>query len=217
MTTKYVFDYRERAYYEGPKWNAYFFINKQKFPEVCRDPNRKFDCNSFVYSRAFPNPSQHTHHFFTKSRYDGYRTAADARRTVNTNGLNIKHYHSLNVSDDEQFPFSSTSAVWQRSRLVSSHAHCLRHHRHGDYCQRTVDNLVLDPCWKIFVILVKHINEILDNFVICNELKLTLYKSERNLYVCNLCVCKRVHLCTCLCVHVSVCVCMCSVCICGHL
>lgn len=220
VTTKYVSDYRERAYYEGLKWNAYFFINKKKFPEVCRDPNRIFDCNSFVYSSAFPNPSQHHHHIFTKSYSDGYRTAAEARQAVNTNGLNIKHFHSLNIADDELYPFSITYALWQKSRLVSGQLRCLKYHTRSNYCQRSVDNLVLDPYWKMIVIFVKHINEILDSFMMCNELKDTLYKSERNSLVC---ICVSVHVCVCVCVvmcvfmYLSVCVYYLFVCGCVHL
>ena len=185
MTTEYVFDYRERAYYEGLKWNAYFFTNKQNFAGVCRDANRLFDCSNFVYSSAFPNPSMHHHHIVTQSHSDGYRTAAEARQAVNADRLNIMHFHSLNVSDDELYPFSIPSAIWRRTRLVSRHIICLRYHTMSDYCQRTVSDLVLDPYWKMIVIYGK---EILDSFMICDELKDTLYESERNLHVCS-CVC----------------------------
>ena len=188
VKTEYTFDYHERAYYEGLKWNAYFFTNKKNFPGACRDPNRKFDCNSFVYSSVFPNPSHH-HQIFAKSHSDGYRTAAEARQAVNTSGLNIKHFHS--------------STIWKRSRLVSDHIYCLRYHTKSDYCQRTVDNLVLDPYWKMIVIFLKNINEILDSFMMCNELKDILYESERNLFVCN-CVC------VCVCVRACACVCVCT-------
>ena len=183
MTTNYVFDYRERAYYEGLKWNDYFFTNKQNFPRVCRDANRLFDCNAFVYSNAFPNQSLHLHHIYTRSHSDGYRTAAEARQAVNADGLNIKHFHSLNVSDNELYPFSNPFATWKRTRLVSGYIHCLRWHTGSDYCQRTVSDLVLDPYWKMIVIYGKYTREVLDSFMICNELKDTLYESERNLYV----------------------------------
>ena len=186
MTTEYVFDFRERAYHQRLKWVPYFFTYK-KSSQACRGRYRFFDCNAFVYNSVFPNSSLHQHHMYTRHYAAPYRTVAEARAEVNIrDGVNIVQYHSLNVSDNELFPFSKYhGSLWDRTRLVSGQIQCVKDHDNSGYCYRSVDKLALEPYWKMTVIYGKYTHEVLDRFMISDELKDTLYKSEGMLNVCE--------------------------------
>lgn len=114
----------------------------------------------------------------------GYRTLP---RGQESGGLPVYSYKSLDIPDTEKFPFANPDAVWQRSRLTSAQAKC----RHN--CQAGVDRIVLDPYWELVVIFGNytgyHHGEVLDSFMLCNDLKDTLYKSEG---IGIVCVCLRV-------------------------
>ena len=192
MTTEYVFDFRERAYHEKLKWVPYFYTYKTS--QACRGRYRFFDCNTFEYNSVFPNPSLHQYHMYTRYYAAGYRTAAQARAAVKIrSGINIVHYHSLNVPDNELFPFSkSHNSLWNSTRLVAGQVRCFRAYPNSDYCYDSINKLALEPYWNMTVIYGKYTREVLDRFMISDELKDTLFKSEG---ILNVCECLWVYVC----------------------
>ena len=178
VTTKYVFDYRERSYYQDPKWNAYFFTLKNEISGRCFG-DVSFDCNSFIYAGVFPQPSLHSNHIMTRSHSGGYRDEAAAKEATDTGRKLILHYHNLtlDLADNESFPFTLTKGL----RLISWYMDCVYYD--NDYCLLATKHFVLDPYWELMAIYGKYTNEILDLYMISDELKATLYKSKGS-FVC---------------------------------
>jgi len=192
VTTKYTFDYRERAYYTDPKWNAYFFTWKKEYSEVCHDKT-SFDCNMYVYSRVLPDQSVHSHHVIIEKRSNGFKD------NVHNYGMNLIFYHQLPIPRNKQFLYRIPSDMEYRHEFYSEFIRCLhaRHDHTPAYCRssrwedslqkrvpRNLTTLVLRPFWKLAVIFGKHTGEVLDHFMTCDELPRTVYLSE-GLKVCS--------------------------------
>ena len=226
MSTNYVFDYRERAYYDDPKWNDYFFTRKTR---SCHGDG-SFECNAFAYNGEFPDESQNSYYIFTNFMSGGLSRAAEARQLVDTTGLGLLHYHSLELFDNETFPFvPHPEALWNKTRLVSGHLQCLQT-ASSDYCQTSVTNLVLNPYWEMILVYGKSTGKFLNAFMISDELKEALIKSEGItvcvvcvvyvcvcvvcVYVCCVCVSVLMCMCVCMCLRVYVCTCVC-ICVCA--
>ena len=201
MSTTYIFDYRERAYYDDPKWNEYFFTGKS----IPCGGVTSFECNRFIYNREFPDGARNRYHIFTTLYSGGYTRAAEIPRVVNTFGLNIKHFHALDLFDNESYPFvPHRGASWKEARLVSGQVQCLLT-AELDYCQSTVSSLVLDPYWKTIYVYGKNTGQFLDAFMISDELRKTLFKSED--ITVRVCVCFCLYfMCICVCLRVYACV-----------
>ena len=210
--SSYVFDYRERAYYEPPKWNAYFFTLKSEFSEVCRN-NASFDCNTFQYSWVFPRPSLHSHHITTQSLSDGYR-----RINIQNYGLELQFYHQLMFPENKQFYKRIPLHLFERYEMYARFTDCrtITYPNDADVCYtegwnfyihdfspRNLTVLVLDPYWKLISIHDNYNDEVIDHFMASNEIPRTVYKSEG----ISVCVC--LYMCVCMSVYVCVCMCMC--------
>ena len=208
--TSFVFDYRERAYYEPPKWNAYFFTLKNGFSEMCRNSSRSFDCNTFQYSQVFPSPSLHSHHITTQLLSDGYRT-----KNIKTYGLELQFYHQLTFPENKQFYKIIPLHLFQRYSLYSRFLDCLRvrgisYHQvcyiEGwnpfirDFSPRNLTVLVLNPYWKLVRIHDSHSDEAIDHFMMSIEIPKTVYKTEG----ISVCLCLSIYVCA----HTFVCMCM---------
>lgn len=189
MSTTYIFDYHERAYYDDPKWNEYFFTGKT----IPCGGVTSFECNRFIYNREFPDGARNRYHIFTTLYSGGYTRAAEIPQVVSTSGLNIMHFHALDLFDNESYPFvPHRGASWEGARLVSGQVQCLLT-AEPDYCQSTVSSLVLDPYWKTIFVYGKNTGQFLDAFMISDELRKTLFKSEDItvrvcVFACILCV-----------------------------
>ena len=179
--TKYVFDYRERAYYEAPRWVAYLFTWK-----VCRH-KKKFVCSTFNYSSRLPNPSLHNHQVTFQSFSDGYKLAG----TPNY-GLQLILYHRFLLPEDKQYYFRIPQLFFQTYEFYIAFKNCLRIYNTNPlyYCRvsgwnnfvrkiipRNLLALVLDPYWKLTGIYDKYTGEAIDHFMISDELPKTIYRS----------------------------------------
>lgn len=191
--TKYVFDYRERAYYREPKWDAYFFTWKMKYLVACHN-NASFDCNMFQYSKVLPKPSLQHHHFTSNALSDGYKLGG-----IESYGLNLLQYHQFILPENKQFYKTIPRNLRNIYDFYYEFEDCYRHTKWYIKCynswldrqtwtrvlrQHNVTALVLDPYWKLINIFEKYTGEVLDRFMISNELPKTVYKSE-GISVCS--------------------------------
>ena len=179
--TKYVFDYRERAYYKAPRWIAYLFTWK-----VCRR-KKIFVCNLFNYSNRFPNPSLHDHQVTFQSFSDGYKLTG----TPNY-GLKLILYHQFVFPQDKQFYFNIPQHLFHTYEFYSKFKNCLgAYNTNSNYwCRvtgwnpfvgkitpRNLTILLLDPYWKLTGIYDKYTGEAIDHFMISDELPKTIHES----------------------------------------
>jgi len=194
VTTKYTFDYRERAYYTDPKWNAYFFTWEKKYAEKCSDST--FDCNTFEHNKHPPQQSLHRHQFTSETSSDGYEPLL----------MSIPRYlHVLNIYY-HNYPFAKSrfpikQIPWAQKKEFEFYTEFIRCLNTGggrtpEYCVFNQINgywryllaLVLEPYWKLTVIYGKYTGEVLDHFMTCHELPQTFYMNE-DIKVCNYMVC----------------------------
>ena len=179
--TKYVFDYRERAYYEAPRWVAYLFTWKY----FCH--RNIFVCKMFNYSGRLPNPSLHDHQVTFQLLSDGYKLTG----TPNY-GLKLILYHQFVLPEDKQFYFNIPQELFDKYEFYSNFKNCLGVYKTNPtfYCRTTGWNpfvrniiprnltvLVLDPNWKLTGIYDKYTGEAIDHFMISDELPKTIYGS----------------------------------------
>lgn len=200
VKTKYVFDYRERGYYEIPKWIAYFFTWKNEYSQVCRN-NASFDCGMFQYSGVFPRPSLHAHHVTTESFSAGYRVTDHVHNYEN---VTYQLYHQFVLPENKQFyTFKLPNSLLYKHEYYTIFQACIK--REGRACfkyaldhfrnvhiHRDLKVLILDPYWKLIGIRGKYSGEVLDHYIISEELTKTVYRSI-GINVCgyniSLCIC----------------------------
>ena len=180
VTTKFIFDYRERAYYEAPRWVAYLFTWKNV------ENKTAFDCNMFDYPNKLPNPASHNHQVTIRSLSDGYQLMG----TPNY-GLRLILYHQFSLPYDKQFYFIIPENMFHRYELYSEFDDCYHNvYDEPRYCYllgwnpyirriygRNLTTLLLDPYWKLINIHDKYSGEVIDSIMINQELSKTIYAS----------------------------------------
>jgi len=148
VNTRYIFDYRDRAFALAPKWNPYFFTwsHLKQLVAKCIGSD-SFECKTLEYAVQLH-----------KSHLLNTRSKAFELHHLKQNEIDLYHYHTafLEYYDNSTRPYQYFKSTSQSDEWYHVFEACVRQKGNAAACNRKssggreqLRRIIIDPNWRM--------------------------------------------------------------------